>query len=481
VAILADTQYNEGDETVRLEVRDGNGTVMDTATLVISDSSSSSVSEETLTQAAQTPTQREIGQVVGKICDKQHASPRLLQRCNELVVNAKPRPGEVSNALQEIAPEEIAAHANIAAQSTAVQFRNVDARLGTLRKGSRKVLNLSGLNLNLKLDGQVLPSYLFASLLASNAAETESDSGAKASGGGDPPDPGFSRLGVFVNGNFNVGEKDRTAHESGFEFSTYGLTAGADYRFTDRLVAGIALGYSNNSTDLDAAGGNLDTNGYSVTFYGTAYQSDDIYVEGLYSFGRNNFSTQRNIFYGVAATRINQAALSSNGSDQHALGLGAGYHLNRNAFTITPNVRVDYVRTATDGFRETFTNWNAPGTELGLEIDGQTVTSTTLTVGTQTNYVLSQSWGVLIPHANLEMVHEFKNDSRSLTGRFLEDWDKNTFVLNTDEPDRDYFNLALGFSAQFTQGRSAFFQYQGTLGLKDYSSHGVMTGVRIEF
>ncbi|MEN8218448.1 MAG: autotransporter domain-containing protein [Pseudomonadota bacterium] len=454
ITIKSDEEF-EDDETFYVEIKDSTGNLLATTKLTIKNDKSA---EEILINIGKNPTQREMGRVLGRICQIGEPSPELRQRCEELINNADENPNEVANALQQIAPEEFLAQGDIASQSAATQFKNVNARMDVLRTGVTNFgFNLSGLNLN--INGQRLPIQLDA---------TTKNVGA-----------GFSRLGAFVNGEINFEDKDTTDRESGFEFSTLGLTAGIDYRFTNNFIAGIALGYSNSETDLNAGGGNIDSDGYSLTLYGTFYQSNDFYIDGLYSYGRNSYDSERNIIYQVV-TPINQTAFSNNDSDQHALGLGVGYHFNRQAFTFTPNARLDYVKTDIDGFSEKF-NDPAPGSSLGFAIDSQKVKSLTLTLGIQADYAISQSWGILIPHANLDYVHEFKDDVRQLTGRFLEDAGGETFTWNSDAPDRDYFNLGLGISAQFSQGRAAFIRYEGTLGLRDVDRHAIMAGMRLEF
>jgi outer membrane autotransporter protein len=454
ITIKNDEEFEE-DETFYVEIKDSAGNLLATTKLTIKNDKSA---EEILRRIGKNPTQREIGRVLGRICQIGEPTPELRLRCEELIDNADENPNEVANALQQIAPEEFMAQGDIALQSAATQFKNVNARMDVLRTGITNFgFNLSGLNLN--INGQRLPIQLDA---------TTKNVGA-----------GFSRLGAFVNGEISFEDKDTTDRESGFELSTLGLTAGIDYRFTNNLVAGIALGYSNSETDLNADGGNIDSDSYSLTLYGTFYQSNEFYIDGSYSYGRNSYDSERNIIYQVV-TPINQTAISSNDSNQHVLGLGAGYNFNRQALTFTPNARLDYVKTDIDGFSEEFNNKDA-GASLGMEIDSQKLQSLTLTLGVQADYVISQSWGILIPHANLDYVHEFKDDVRQLTGRFLQDNSRESFSFSSDAPDRDYFNLGLGISAQFSQGRAAFIRYEGTLGLRDVDRHAIMAGVRLEF
>ncbi len=458
ITIKNDNEF-EKDETFSVEIKDSAGNLLAITKVTINDKSA----EKILTEIGRNPTQRETGKVLGRICQFGKPTTELKERCEELINNAEKNPNEVANALQQIAPEEFMAQGDIALQSAATQFKNVNARMDVLRIGVRNFrLNLSGLNLN--INGQRLPIQLLT------------DATTKSVGAG------FSRLGAFVNGEISFEDKDSTERESGFELSSLGLTAGIDYRFTNKFIAGIALGYSNSESDLNANGGNIDSDGYSLTLYGTFYQSNDIYIDGLYSYGRNSYESERNIVYQVVEP-INQTALSSNNSTQHVLGFGAGYNFNRQAFTLTPNVRLDYVNTDIDGFSEKFNDPTALGASLGMQIDSQKLQSLTLTLGVQADYVISQSWGILIPHANLDYVHEFKDDVRQLTGRFLDDRSENkeSFNFSSDAPDRDYFNLGLGISAQFSEGRSAFIRYEGTLGLRDVERHAIMLGVRLEF
>ena len=59
----------------------------------------------------------------------------------------------------------------------------------------------------------------------------------------------FSRWGFFATGTVGQGDRDRGESDPGFDFDTYGLTAGVDYRVSDRVVLGAALGYNRNDTE----------------------------------------------------------------------------------------------------------------------------------------------------------------------------------------------------------------------------------------
>ena len=73
------------------------------------------------------------------------------------------------------------------------------------------------------------------------------------------------------------------------------------------------------------------------------------------------------------------------------------------------------------------------------------------------------------------------NDSRSVTSKYAVDPFNTFFVIPTENPDRDYFALAVGVSAVFSRGISSFLNYETVLGLKDVTSHAFTGGVRLEF
>jgi outer membrane autotransporter protein len=88
---------------------------------------------------------------------------------------------------------------------------------------------------------------------------------------------------------------------------------------------------------------------------------------------------------------------------------------------------------------------------------------------------------VLSPNARLEWEHQFRDNSRLLTGSLVADPVQQVFTVATDNPDRDYFNLAVGLAAQFAKGRAAFISYETVLGRSTVTNHAVTLGVRLEF
>jgi hypothetical protein len=77
---------------------------------------------------------------------------------------------------------------------------------------------------------------------------------------------------------------------------------------------------------------------------------------------------------------------------------------------------------------------------------------------------------VIVPQATIEYVHEFLNDQRSVGFRLAQDFGRRRFLFQTDNPDGDYVNLAVGASVVLRDGLSAFVNFRELLAYRDRSS-----------
>src|SRR5262249_5137929 len=157
----------------------------------------------------------------------------LIDRCNDLIASQDPR------ALGQVASEEVITQGRNAVETST---RTIGARLAALRRGASGI-NIQGLGANSK--ELTLPGTLVAALGPFAAADSTTPTTTT-----NIPSP-FNRLGLFVNGIFSVGDRDPTSKEDGFDFHTYGVIAGVDYRFTPKLVFGVAFTYQATNNDLN--------------------------------------------------------------------------------------------------------------------------------------------------------------------------------------------------------------------------------------
>jgi uncharacterized protein YhjY with autotransporter beta-barrel domain len=433
--------------------------------------------------------------IAGSICPRLSGIPMgtrsagtqdLVERCTDLA-------GSQQNAaLRQVASEEVASQGRKAVETST---KNIGARLAALRRGASGI-NIQGLGVNSQ--EPTLPGTLVAALGPFAAVSSTTTTTTTTT-----PSP-FAGLGLFANGLFAVGDRDPTSNEDGFDFHTYGVIAGVDYRFSPKLVLGAAFTYQSANSDLDnpsslvsptfstsANAGSADTRSYGFSLYGTYYVLEQLYVDGIVSFGWNNYSLARVIGYNLGPTStgtgpdgttkpVNQIAQADPNGHQYSFSVGAGYEFRQGAWTFGPVARLQYFRLDIDGYQETINNMNA-GFGWALAQASQDVESLTTVLGGRASYAISTGLGVLLPQVRIEWEHEFKNDSRLLTARFVNDPVGQPILFTTGNPGRNYANLGVSLSATFRPGIAAFIDYETVLGLADFSGNFITLGVRGEF
>lgn len=410
--------------------------------------------------------QKAIAKVIEEICPPGNLlSADLQSRCNEIAGAILGGKGIAQGraGLQAMAPEENSVVHATEVDTGKPQKTAVFGRLSSLRAGTAVANGFS-------IDGQRL-----------RTAFALGASGDKRRGGGASGDDAGTRWGAYANTNFGTSDKDATSRESGFSADNYGLDGGVDYRFGEKSVLGVALGYVRSKADLDANGGKLRTDGYSVSGYGSFTPSKQVYVNAVLSYSSSNHDQNRAVAYSIGGTTVNQLASSSTDSRGVSVDIEAGYDIYQNEWTLTPYGRFNYARVKIDGYAEAMSNPAAAGSGLAVAIDAQRTISTTLSAGGRISRALETGWGTVYPQVGIEYIHEFDNKNKDITGRFIDDSSRTVFRLPTDRPDRNYGIITAGVSADFRKGWSGHVQYQGLIGYKNTTLHALDIGLRLDF
>lgn len=367
---------------------------------------------------------------------------------------------QLRDAVQGVAPEEVGVLGRGAVETSGAN--GVGVRLFNLRSGV----------------GGFTMSSNGGPVMALAAKDSHSP---KAQSGGGAADDVSGRLGGFINANFSRGDKNTTAREDGFDFRNNGITAGLDYRFTDNFVVGFALSRAKNDADINSALGNVDTKSTTGSLYGSYYVRD-FYIDAHIGYSRIDFDTRRNIVVptmnaGAIVPGFNTAAIGSTNGRQRNLSIGGGYDWRQDGFTVTPYGSLSMLKLNVDAYSET-----EPNNGLALNIGKQEVKSTQTALGVKIAKTLSTQSGVLVPYVSVEWNHEFKNDARSLTAKYVNDpFNAFTFAIPTDSPDRNFFTVGAGVSSVFANGLQGFVSFATTLGLRDVKNYGIVFGLRKEF
>ncbi|OUS01821.1 hypothetical protein A9Q81_09645 [Gammaproteobacteria bacterium 42_54_T18] len=349
-------------------------------------------------------------------------------------------------------PEEVVAQFTSVKQQITAQKGNIFKRFKALRAGDTGV-SVAGLTYSIKGD-EFSGEWLHAI----------ADSIGGAAGEGAP----VSKWGFFVNGSLTDGNRDGTDLERGYDNDASTATIGADYRFSRNLIGGIAYGINESSLEFDGNDDGMDNDMTNVIVYGTWYK-DAFNVDVLIGAAEGEIETKRQVTVSSVSTTIG----GETDTQQTFLSIAAGYNFNNNALSYGPYASFDYITGEIDAYEETG--------EIGLEVafDEQDIESKVFTMGGQLSYAISTDWGVVVPHARAEWKKELDDDRDIITGQFA-GIAGSEFSIEADDFDDNWFHAAVGVSATFRHGLSAYIDYDSIVAYDDTSLSTLSYGGRWE-
>lgn len=373
-------------------------------------------------------------------------------------------PTKLANALQWTAPEEYAAQG-----SMTNQFANSQA---TVLANRFSALHFASIATRLARNSDDPSSATWAYVYQALGSGASADSSTAS----------FGRFSAFFDDGFGAGSKNPTTFEDAFHFDSTEVSAGLDYRISDRLVAGLLLGHTERRVDFNSAesivDGQIRGNGQSTTLY-VQYEGDGPYVNGSIGSQHMTLRSVRRITYpsnNPLVPSVDETALSDAGANTLTASGAAGYVLHYRAASLEPYLNSTFVRTSIGSFVETNTNG------FDVNVSDQRIDSTELAAGLKLQYAILPPFGVIVPYAYGEYRHEFSASRRTLVSTYAADSVGNaSFNLPTDVQPTHYYVVGGGFSTVLPHGLQAFVQYMALLDYTNYSDHLITGGIRWEF
>lgn len=364
-----------------------------------------------------------------------------------------------AQALISLTPEQVSATFTAALTSTKDQQKNVAVRLNELRSGAS---GMSLANFHFYHHGQHLQGAWLAEFADMVGGGASADQQFSASP--------FSRLGFFLNGSITRGDRNASALERSYDLDASNITLGMDYRYSDTLIGGIAIGYSSSELDFARQQDSIETDSTNLLVYGT-WHHDLFYIDAITGIALGDVKSRRGIAIGDA---FETQAKGSTNSKQASMSLSINHDYQYQALTLSPYAAFDYTQGVIDGYRE------RNGAGFGVVFSDQEIKSQLMSVGIRSQFAWGQPWGVLIPHGRLEYKKEFETSRDLITGRFISDPTGNRFFIESDRVDGNWGQLALGVAAIFPHGISGYVEYERILNLRHMSLHTFSVGGRWE-
>jgi uncharacterized protein YhjY with autotransporter beta-barrel domain len=273
-------------------------------------------------------------------------------------------------------------------------------------------------------------------------------------------------LALWAGGTMQFGSADLNGASN--HFSTGGLTFGADGRISNSLIAGVAIGYGSDRSDIGTDGTTSNATNFDEMFY-TSYQPiDGWFFDALVGHGTLSFENQRyNSFDGstVAGSRPGSEWFGS---------IVASTDFKSGAMKISPYLRADMMSASLQGYAE------QGASSLALTYGSASFNSTTAVAGLRGTYDIATSWGVLSPTARVEYRRELENGFNQ--SMFYSDLGPGqSYVLAEPDAALNLISGAVGLRARAGDHLSAEFEYGATGGENSTFFQSIRAMLRMAF
>ena len=276
--------------------------------------------------------------------------------------------------------------------------------------------------------------------------------------------PAIANKGLWVQGFGNRGSQEERNGVDGYGLSSVGIAMGMDkvLDFSDYTRAGLAFGYarSNTTNSGNTVNNRIDMNSFMAAAYASRAW-DDVYINGIFGFGRHTYATRRQLF--------EHTATGTHDSWQFSGKLDAGWPIELNeSFIFTPMTSLNYSHIKESGYQENgvfnkplydesvapnyplvingipqFALINSP---INLQVEGRTFNSLRAGIGGKGVYTIQEpDWSAELElHGMLN--HEFGDLAQNSNARFVAGG--NAFNSPSVQPARD--SLIIGGKVNLT-------------------------------
>jgi fibronectin-binding autotransporter adhesin len=283
-----------------------------------------------------------------------------------------------------------------------------------------------------------------------------------------PPAPQPSptnRWGVWANSWGDFVNLDSTNTAQGYNFATFGISAGVDYLvISDHLAVGLFGGYSHtwvNFTPSGSATANTGRGGLYATYFNQGWWVD---VAGWA--GGTNYSTSREALAGTANGETSGWEASTFGE--------AGYDFHWNDLSFGPTVAMQYTNVHLNGFGEN-------GSLVPLDIHGDSQDSLVTDVGGRAYYKFHIGSVPVIPQVQFAWEHEYLYSNLPISYSSAVLPQAGTVTTSGPAAGHDSLLINANISVQWTPRIWTTIGYDGDVARDHYNSNAVSGTISFSF
>jgi uncharacterized protein YhjY with autotransporter beta-barrel domain len=277
-----------------------------------------------------------------------------------------------------------------------------------------------------------------------------------ASGVAEPSDPAAASqrenvdmpLVLWTGGYVNFTNADRQAMR--LDHTTVGLSGGADYRFSQTIVAGLGLGVGHDASDVADAGTRSNGKAASVALY-ASYHASPWYLDGQLGYSHLNFDSRR------ALSDATGFADGSRNGQQVFGAISSGYEFQAQGVMLAPYGRVQFSSSSLRHYTES-------GAGIyDLAYANQRVSTLAAVLGLRSQYGVPMSWGRLRLTGRVEYSDAIRKDSVARLG--YADQADNAYAVQELGVDQNRLSIEAGVEFVLQRGWKVGVSYQGAASL----------------
>ncbi len=246
-------------------------------------------------------------------------------------------------------------------------------------------------------------------------------------------------------------DRDTQDGVSGYTLNTGGAVFGTDRAFGQGTRAGVVLGYSSSDLSWSDPGNSGQISGKHVGVYGGTHLSG-FSLNGSAGYTGLDNSAGRTIttplFTGKATTSFDSSVWEGK--------LSGGYDFIFGNIQVGPTASLDYQRLNQDDFSETGVQ------NFEVQIKKGSTESLTSSFGIRLTDVIEKDNWRFLPRAEVDLVHQFKDNAVTLTANFV-NYPEATFTVAGAKPDANEAVANVGLSAEYNKALSVFLDLSASL------------------
>lgn len=377
-----------------------------------------------------------VAAMLDSACNSEGTSNKLGRGCGELALQAR-EDGNLDDAVSKIAPDEALAQRRLLAESSRNKTSRLYQSIAQLRSSNGSAI--------LGVNDRILPS------------------------GGGAGDNLGSPWTLLTSVQTEHSKRNKTDKEAGYDSSSAGALLGFGYRVDNELNLGAALDWSSYDVDFTEQSGNLSSDIYSLTGF-LSYYKGPFHLDLQAGYTSGDTDAKRVLTFPDAAD-----AYSSYGSQQWNLSSQLEWAWQAGALGVHPFARLDYINTTIDAFAETGDSiWNMAADEQNHEL-------LNASLGLDTSYAVTTSWGVFIPSVKFSAINQKSLSNDPVNFWLIDAGSLGNFQLSSDSADNLFYEWSLSTAFVLRNGVSTFISGRSVSNYNDSSAYQISGGINWEF